>query len=76
MINEWNKLASDCVNATSVNVLTKKIGKYIVMADYELWMHGMPNGTKYYVSNNSHFTQTREQVLCSHSQIMITKLVS
>ena len=33
-INGWNKLSTDCVHATSVNVLKNRIGKYLVKAVY------------------------------------------
>ena len=29
-INEWNKLSTDCVNASSVNMVKNKIGKYLM----------------------------------------------
>ena len=28
-INEWNKLATDCVNASSVNIFNNKVDKYL-----------------------------------------------
>ena len=33
-INVWNKLSTDCVHASSVNMLKNKIGKYLVKAGY------------------------------------------
>ena len=33
-INVWNKLSTDCVHATSVNVFKNKINKYLVKAGY------------------------------------------
>ena len=33
-INVWNKLSTDCVHATSVNVFKKRIDKYLVKAGY------------------------------------------
>ena len=33
-INVWNKLSTDCVNATSVNVFKNIIDKYLVKAGY------------------------------------------
>ena len=29
MINDWNKLSNDCVNASSVNMFKNKIDRYI-----------------------------------------------
>ena len=34
VINEWNKLPNDCVNASSVNVLTNIIDIYLIRAGY------------------------------------------
>ena len=31
-INSWNKLLTDCVHATSVNVFKNRIDKYLVQA--------------------------------------------
>ena len=33
-INVWNKLSTDCVHASSVNMLKNKIDKYLVKAGY------------------------------------------
>ena len=33
-INVWNKLSTDCVHATSVNVFKNRIDKYLVNAGY------------------------------------------
>ena len=33
-INVWNKLSTDCVHATSVNVFKNRIDKYLVKASY------------------------------------------
>ena len=33
-INVWNKLSTDCVHATSVNVFKNRIDKYLVKAGY------------------------------------------
>ena len=33
-INVWNKLPTDCVHATSVNVFKNRIDKYLVKAGY------------------------------------------
>ena len=33
-INVWNTLLTDCVQATSVNMFTNKIDKYLVKAGY------------------------------------------
>ena len=35
-INVWNKLATDCVHASSVNMLKNRIDKYLVRAGYAL----------------------------------------
>ena len=32
--NVWNKLSTDCVHATSVNVFKNRIDKYLVKAGY------------------------------------------
>ena len=34
VINEWNKLPNDCVNASSVNMFKNKIDKYLIKAGY------------------------------------------
>ena len=34
VINEWNKLPNDCVNASSVNVFKNRIDKYLIRAGY------------------------------------------
>ena len=34
VINEWNKLPNDCVNASSVNVFQNRIDKYLIRAGY------------------------------------------
>ena len=33
-INVWNKLPTDCVHATSVNMFNNKIDNYLVKAGY------------------------------------------
>ena len=33
-INVWNKLSTECVHASSVNMFKNKIDKYLVKADY------------------------------------------
>ena len=33
-INEWNKLSTDCVNASSVNMFKNKVRTYLRRADY------------------------------------------
>ena len=33
-INVWNKLSTDCVHASSVNMFKKKIDKYLAKAGY------------------------------------------
>ena len=33
-INVWNNLSTDCVHASSVNMFTNKIDKYLVKGDY------------------------------------------
>ena len=33
-INVWNKLSTECVHASSVNVFKNKIDKYLVKAGY------------------------------------------
>ena len=33
-INVWNKLSTDCVHASSVNMFKNKIDKYLVKAGY------------------------------------------
>ena len=37
MINEWNKLPNDCVNASSVNMFKNRIDRYLIRAGYT-WM--------------------------------------
>ena len=32
LINDWNKLSNDCVNASSVNMFKNRIGRYLVRA--------------------------------------------
>ena len=34
MINEWNKLPNDCVNASSVNMFKNTIDRYLIRAGY------------------------------------------
>ena len=34
VINEWNKLPNDCVNASSVNMLKNIIDRYLIRAGY------------------------------------------
>ena len=34
MINEWNKLPNDCVNASSVNMFKNRIDRYLTRAGY------------------------------------------
>ena len=34
MINQWNKLPNDCVNASSVNMFKHRIDRYLIKANY------------------------------------------
>ena len=34
VINEWNKLPNDCVNASNVNMFKNRIDRYLIMAGY------------------------------------------
>ena len=34
VINEWNKLPNDCVNASSVNLFKNRIERYLIRAGY------------------------------------------
>ena len=34
VINEWNKLPNDCVNASSVNMFKHRIDRYLMRAGY------------------------------------------
>ena len=34
VINEWNKLPNDCVNASSVNMFKYRIDRYLIRAGY------------------------------------------
>ena len=34
VINEWNKLPNDCVNASSVNMSKNRIDRYLIRAGY------------------------------------------
>ena len=34
VINEWNKLPNDCVNASSVNMFKNRIDRYMMRAGY------------------------------------------
>ena len=34
VINEWNKLSNDCVNASSVNMFKNRIDRHMIGADY------------------------------------------
>ena len=34
MINEWNKLPNDCVNASSVNMFKNRIDRYLIRVGY------------------------------------------
>ena len=34
VINEWNKLPNDCVNASSVNILKNRIDRYLIRVGY------------------------------------------
>ena len=34
VINEWNKLPNDCVNASSVNMFKNRIDRYLMRAGY------------------------------------------
>ena len=38
MINEWNKLPNDCVNASSVNVFKNRIDMYLIRVGYR-WIY-------------------------------------
>ena len=33
-VNEWNKLSTDCINASSVNMFKNKLNTYIRRAGY------------------------------------------
>ena len=39
-INVWNKLSTECVHASSVNVFKNRIDKYLVKAGYTKIMAG------------------------------------
>ena len=41
VINEWNKLSNDCVNASSVKIVKNEIDRYLVRAGYTLMMNRM-----------------------------------
>ena len=34
VINEWNKLPNDCVNASSVNMFKNRIDRYLIWVGY------------------------------------------
>ena len=34
VINEWNKLPNDCVNASSVNMFKNRIDRYLIRTGY------------------------------------------
>ena len=34
VINEWNKLPNECVNASSVNMFKNRIDRYLIKAGY------------------------------------------
>ena len=34
VINEWNKLPNDCVNASSVNMFKNRIDRYLIRVGY------------------------------------------
>ena len=34
VLNEWNKLPNDCVNASSVNMFRNRIDRYLIRAGY------------------------------------------
>ena len=34
VINEWNNLANDCVNASSVNMFKNRIDRYLIRVGY------------------------------------------
>ena len=34
MINEWNKLSNDCVNASSVTMFKNRIERYLIRVGY------------------------------------------
>ena len=34
VINEWNKLPNDCVNASNVNMFKNRIDRYLIRAGY------------------------------------------
>ena len=34
MINEWNKLPNDCVNASRVNMFKNRTDRYLIRAGY------------------------------------------
>ena len=41
-INVWNKLSTDCVHASSVNMFENRIDKYHVRSDYTMWTLDKP----------------------------------
>ena len=34
VINEWNKLSNDCIDASSVNMFKNKTDRYLIRAGY------------------------------------------
>ena len=34
VINEWNKMSNDCVNASSVNMFKNRTDRYLIRAGY------------------------------------------
>ena len=34
VVNEWNKLPNDCVNASSVNMFKNRIDRYLIKTGY------------------------------------------
>ena len=42
VINEWNKLPNDCVNASSVNMFKNRIDRYLIRAGYTCWTLDKP----------------------------------
>ena len=41
-INVWNKLSTDCVHASSVNMFENRIDKYHVRSGYTMWTLDKP----------------------------------
>ena len=41
VINEWNKLPNDCVNASSVNMFKNRINRYMIRGGYTLMIKSL-----------------------------------